>query len=169
MEPSEKMIKAAADAYWGAGVEHAPMALEHMRETLVAALAELPGEPVAKQSRYKLSDGSWSEWKEGHAILPFKLDTEKETRVLYAATPAPAVVVKALQWGVTSYGMPEVFSVVGVYRINEAWSGGLAVVFKNTVLVGSDGRSNFATVEQAKSAAQADFDLRIRSALEDSK
>lgn len=34
---SEKMIKAAADAYWGSGVEHAPMALEQMRETLVAA------------------------------------------------------------------------------------------------------------------------------------
>lgn len=73
--------------------------------------------------------------------------------------------VKQLEWGSTSYGRPEVHSVVGVYRINEAWDGGWTVTAKGEVLRASDGRANFATLEAAKAAAQADYETRIISAL----
>jgi len=75
------------------------------------------------------------------------------------------IAIKPLEWGSTSYGRPEVNSVVGVYRINEAWNGGWSLTFKNEMLRESDGRSNFATIDAAKAAAQVDFGQRIRSAL----
>jgi len=80
-------------------------------------------------------------------------------------TDRPAI--KPLEWGKTSYGTPEANSVAGVYRINSAHNGGWSVVFKTDVLRDSDGRTNFATVEAAKAAAQADYASRIRSCLID--
>lgn len=75
------------------------------------------------------------------------------------------VEVKALEWGETSYGSPEAYSVVGVYRLNRAGGGGWSVSIKSEVLHDSDGRTNFATVEAAKAAAQADYEQRVLSAL----
>ncbi len=75
------------------------------------------------------------------------------------------VQVKPLEWGKTSYGAPEVHTVVGIYRINEAINGGWAAVARGGVLRGGDGRTNFATLDSAKAAAQADYDSCIRSAL----
>ncbi|RWN33449.1 hypothetical protein [Mesorhizobium sp.] len=78
--------------------------------------------------------------------------------------PVP-VVVKGLEWGTTSYGTPEVHTVVGVYRINNALNGGWSVVIGREILREESGRENFATVEAAQAAAQADYEARIRSAL----
>ena len=78
------------------------------------------------------------------------------------------VVVKALDWGETSYGRPEASTVVGVYRIYESVSGGWSASrggLHADVLKDKDGRKNFATLDAAKAAAQADYETRIRSAL----
>lgn len=80
-------------------------------------------------------------------------------------TDRPAI--KPLEWGETSYGTPEVNTVVGVYRLNRAGDGGWRVSVKSEVLFDSDGRTNFATIEAAKAAAQSDFESRIRSCLLD--
>lgn len=80
-------------------------------------------------------------------------------------TDIPAI--KPLEWGETSYGTPEVNTVVGVYRLNRAGDGGWRVSVKSEVLFDSDGRTNFATIEAAKAAAQSDFASRIRSCLLD--
>lgn len=80
-------------------------------------------------------------------------------------TDRPAI--KPLFWGETSYGTPEVNTVVGVYRLNRAGDGGWRVSVKSEVLFDSDGRTNFATIEAAKAAAQQDYERRIRSCLLD--
>ncbi|WP_201269097.1 hypothetical protein [Sinorhizobium meliloti] len=80
-------------------------------------------------------------------------------------TDRPAI--KPLVWGETRYGTPEVNTVVGVYRLNRAGDGGWRVSVKSEVLFDSDGRTNFATIEAAKAAAQSDFASRIRSCLLD--
>jgi len=93
---------------------------------------------------------------------------ENENIQLAAFAPAEPVTVKPLEWGKTSYGAPEAFSVVGVYRINEAVNGGYAVVFgglRGRALSGPDGRTNFADLDGAKDAAQAHFGQAINSAL----
>ena len=80
--------------------------------------------------------------------------------------PQPQKVeVKPLKWGKTSYGTPEVFSVVGVYRINSAHNGGWIALRNKEVLPGPDGRNNYATVDLAEAAAQSDYERRIISAL----
>jgi len=76
------------------------------------------------------------------------------------------VKVKALEWGSTSYGTPEVFTDVGVYRIVSAWNGGWSLTWNNSSILDSDGRSNFPTQEAAKAAAQADYEARVRSAID---
>lgn len=77
--------------------------------------------------------------------------------------------VKPLVWSVTSYGKPEVITIVGAYRINEAFSGGWAVSvggLRGRTLKTADGRGNFANIEAAKAAAQADYEARILSTLD---
>jgi len=91
-----------------------------------------------------------------------RVDVAKRLRA--ALRPGP--VIKPLVWGKTSYGTPEVYSVVGVYRINNAVNGGFTVVAGNLVLTDTDGRSNFPTMEAAKAAAQAHYEQRILSAFE---
>lgn len=81
---------------------------------------------------------------------------------------APAhggVMVKPLQWGKTSYGRPEVETVIGVYRVFEHVSGGWAATFKTSNLVDAHGRKNFATEEEALSACEVNYERRILSAL----
>lgn len=73
--------------------------------------------------------------------------------------------INPLEWGKTSYGTPEAHSVAGVYRINHAGNGGWSVVFKTEVLRAGDGRTNFATLDDAKAAAQRDYETRIMSAI----
>lgn len=86
----------------------------------------------------------------------------------HVAPKAEAVTVKPLEWGETSYGNPEVTTIVGVYRINESMAGGWSVVAGKLILKTSDGRVNFPTKDAAKAAAQADYEARILSAIDTS-
>lgn len=113
----------------------------------------------------RLSDDDHTAWC---AYDPERMNAYIRICAALYASPAPAgepVGIKALEWGKTSYGTPEVNTIVGVYRLNGAWSGGWSVNIKSEVLRDSDGRTNFATVDAAKAAAQADYEARIRSAL----
>ncbi|MBB2698903.1 UNVERIFIED_ORG: hypothetical protein GGI66_003580 [Rhizobium esperanzae] len=92
-------------------------------------------------------------------------DAMMAERLKSQPTPATQYVVKPLDWAETSYGTPEVYSVAGVIRLNQAANGGWSVSIKGEVLRDSDGRTNFATLEKAKAAAQADYERRILSAL----
>lgn len=76
-----------------------------------------------------------------------------------------AVKVKSLAWGETSYGTPEVHTVVGIYRIVHAGNGGWSANTKSEVLRDSDGRTNFATLDKAKAACQTHYEHCILSAL----
>lgn len=92
-----------------------------------------------------------------------------QAALAHAPAPQPGgVKVKALEWGNTSYGTPEIYSVVGVYRINHAENGGWTAVHNKEVIRSRDGRTNFPTVEAAKAAAQADYERCILSALDPS-
>jgi hypothetical protein len=77
--------------------------------------------------------------------------------------------VKAIEWGTTSYGKPEAFTVAGTYRVYESVSGGWSASrggLHGQVLEVGDGRTNFATLDEAKAAAQADYTARILSAID---
>ena len=83
--------------------------------------------------------------------------------------------VKPLEWGLTNYGskMPEAYPVVGsVYRIVRSSSGGYNCskggLSSRSVLT-YDGRTNHATIQDAKDAAQDDYERFILSALEQHK
>ena len=73
--------------------------------------------------------------------------------------------VKPLVWGLTSYRMPEVECVLGTYRISGARDYGFNCHIGRKALEMSDGRTNFATIDDAKAAAQADYTRRILDAL----
>ena len=77
--------------------------------------------------------------------------------------------VKPLEWGLTCQ-MAEAYPVVGsVYRIVRSSSGGYNCnkggLSSRSVLT-YDGRTNHATIQDAKDAAQADYERLILSALE---
>lgn len=89
---SEKILEAARKAILA---DHNPYTKDGLSAILTAALAELPGEPVAWQWRSRIKGGAWDAWESGRygqEIPPFM---EVEEGPLYAAPPAPAVVVKA--------------------------------------------------------------------------
>lgn len=96
MEPSEKMIEAAADAY-DASIQMQPR--EHTQAlyyALTAALAELPGDPAAA---YTIDHTGCEHLSRDVAnirrIAAVGAKGSLEVVLLYAAPPAPAVVVKA--------------------------------------------------------------------------
>lgn len=74
--------------------------------------------------------------------------------------------VKPIAWGKTSYGTPEAKTVFGFYRVNRAANGGHSVCIGRRVLSREDGLTNFPTEQEAKDAAQSDFDGLALSALE---
>ncbi|WP_376711093.1 DUF551 domain-containing protein [Pseudochrobactrum lubricantis] len=105
--------------------------------------------------------------QEFHENSPKRSYDENIKASLAAALPhlsAPcAVEVKKLDWSETSYGTPEVFTEVGVYRIEHAHDGGWSLRRNNKAIADDDGRRNFADQQKAKAAAQADFERRILS------
>lgn len=109
-----------------------------------------------------------------HIANTWRDHIEDARAILRAASitpPAPErskeeVGVKALVWGKTSYGRPEVETIVGVYRVFEHIDGGWAATLKTFNLVDSHGRKNFATEAEAIAAVEADYEQRILSALE---
>lgn len=104
-------------------------------------------------------------WSDDQIVSYAQACVRAASRVRPAGEP---VAIKPLVWKTTSYGRPEATSVVGTYRIVEAFNGGWAVVFgglHGRALKAMDGRENFATIDEAKAAGQAHFDAAIRSAL----
>lgn len=63
--------------------------------------------------------------------------------------------VPDLVWGTTSYGKPECYINNSVYRIVGAMSGGYNLSFGRHVIRAEVARSNFATEQSAKAAANA--------------
>ncbi len=133
-----------------------------VREIQAAALALLPGEPVAWEVAETLPSGT-RRWQvvehENHARkLAAKL--EADVRPLYVA-PAPLpVAVKALEWVQNAYDY-EIYSaksVVGFYTVQKVGKWEFLPTF-------GPGKSGFDNDDQAKAAAQADYEARIRSAL----
>lgn len=126
-----------------------------------------PSEDVLAHATYILS-----EWLNNSAPLGERRYREPARALLKFATliatrlrDGAGVIVKPLRWGQTSYGRPEVCTVVGAYRINAAMNGGWSVSAGRRMLSDGDGRQNFPTVDAAKAAAQRDYERRIRSAL----
>lgn len=75
------------------------------------------------------------------------------------------VYIKPLEWTKSTSGEAEVVSIVGVYRIQAAWNGGYSVTRSKNSLYLPDGRTNFPTIEDAKAAAQVDYEKIVRSVL----
>ncbi len=156
-----EMIEAARKAYVTELPETALYPSEFaMRAALEAALALLPGEPVA-----------WLWLNDGLEQLTFGNRKPVDNATPLYAAPAPQpVAVKALEWKETtddtgrhasaitrigSYDAFELrFRVRGELRIKYGWSGHWL-----------NGDRDAESFEAAKAAAQADYEARIRSAL----
>ncbi|ASW06257.1 hypothetical protein CKA34_10425 [Rhizobium sp. 11515TR] len=107
--------------------------------------------------------GEWSEWRDGPANFGPDVGFKWEERALFAS-PAPLpVAVKALEW-VLGYhdnyersenadGIGGFYHVRHLLRENRIW------------LVRNKTETIYPTVAEAKAAAQADYETRIRSAL----
>lgn len=76
-----------------------------------------------------------------------------------------ATIVKPLKWGETSYGRPEVETIVGVYRVFEHVSGGWGATRNRHNLFDGYGRQNFATETEAVTACENDYERLIVSTL----
>ncbi len=74
-------------------------------------------------------------------------------------------IIPPMEWGETSYGLPECKTIAGVYRIQRATNGGYTVTSGRSVLRASDGRSNFPSIEAAQAAASDDLAVQILAAL----
>lgn len=149
---------------------------------LEAALSA--AEPVARQYRAESSEGAtgwrtvdddhykhWQELELRHpGIVTFHY------RDLYAAPPAPSVAVKALEWKrsgwVEAFSQPEGIGVWYSISSIKPVHGDGEPPFSCRVLWGvpnqTEGRylgEGFQSVAEAKAAAQADYEARIRAAL----
>jgi hypothetical protein len=133
-------------------------------EALVYGKAALSADLGISYTTFSTEDG-WGRTNDKAEQLR-RIEAAIETRVAFAkAGGAAAVIVKPLEWGSTSYGRPEAKSVIGVYRINGAMSGGWSVTAGARLLQDHDGRENFATMGAAKAAAEADYTARILSVI----
>ncbi|WP_319520147.1 hypothetical protein [uncultured Martelella sp.] len=74
---------------------------------------------------------------------------------------APLVSVLPMEWGETSYGAPEAVTALGIYRIQDAWSGGYTVDIGRRILRPPNGLTNSPTIEEAKALAFADYERHI--------
>lgn len=157
MTVSEKAI-AAAWATWhsrhGGKLGPGPA----FREAIEAAIA-VDAEAANNDVMPTIEDCHKMAAQVGMRFVPYTLSEPAP------ASAAEPVKVKPLEWGNTSYATPEAFSIVGAYRIVAGWSGGWSASIGKSVLACPDGRTNHATVDDAKAAAQADFERRVRSAI----
>jgi hypothetical protein len=100
------------------------------------------------------------------AIIGNPLNDDQLSRIIRAyldrSSSNEAVAVKALEWDELSRVLSEAASVCGVYRVK--FDGTMFILF----LYGSGVLGEYPTRDEAKAAAQADLETRIRSALEPS-
>lgn len=130
-------------------------------DAIEAALsaAEPVGEIAGQQGRYWMrAEGRWSNWFDITFNTWLPEQGVREVRNTYAAPPAPSVVVKALEWkdvrGDGSFAASTVFGLLYIAS-GKAWG------FRNY----PDQYPVEGGVAEAKAAAQADYEARIRSAL----
>lgn len=126
---------------------------EHVVALHNAALST-DAEPVAWRYRAKGDE----EWRDATLVEPSKDHKHIVSEPLYAAPPAPAVAVKALEWEVGEQVEPlhkaDFYTIEGQYRQGYALH-----------TAGLPGVTWYGSLEEAKAAAQADYEARIRSAL----
>lgn len=173
MNPTTEMIEAARKAYVTELPETALYPSEFaMRAALTAAIALIPGEPVAWQWRQTYA-GRWGNWNDcGLSTtdvqkwrdLAEKLSNEVQVRPLYAA-PAPLpVAVKALEWNGAGNNI-YASTPFGPYAIRHNTTS-LTTFPLELVIPGEKVATQFFYFEdRAKAAAQADYESRILSAL----
>lgn len=159
--------------------------IEKMRAALEAALtaAEPSGEAAGQQGRYWMAnEGRWSNWFDITFNTWVPEPGVREVRNLYAAPPAPSVAVKALEWetdtlmwtrddGVelpaSNYWTAKhhVIGLLPGWEISRFVDERFPKVTRSFVLRSGRNEKEFATLDEAKAAAQADYEGRIRSAL----
>ncbi|TQN55356.1 DUF551 domain-containing protein [Agrobacterium tumefaciens] len=141
---------------------------------LVPVAALSAADPVAWQPRYKQEVidhlRTVSDNVSDYAMTVFQTKEQAEeyghgghqVRALYAAQPAPSAAVKALEWRdepIPPSGETLASSVVGLYCIPHSGDR-FYLRFRDTMTLG-----DYSTLDKAKSAAQSDYEARIRSAL----
>ena len=178
---TDEMIERAAAAMFSHGDEGMWEALSknrrefwrgYAREALEAALSA--AEPVVWQPRYKQDVidhlRTVSDNVSDYAMTVFQTKEQAEeyghgghqVRALYAAQPAPSAAVKALEWRdepIPPSGETLASSVVGLYCIPHSGDR-FYLRFRDIMTLG-----DYSTLDKAKSAAQSDYEARIRSAL----
>jgi hypothetical protein len=115
---------------------------------------EIP-EDVMKAAEYALDQTAWNmvpvnDWDDAVKII---------ARAIMAERDRP-VQIKPLEWFTFDNGECTTASVVGKYDINLL--GGLSYIYFNRA---KTPLAKFDTVKEAKAAAQADYEKRVRSAL----
>ncbi|MGO4316660.1 hypothetical protein [Agrobacterium sp. MCAB5] len=156
MSPDESI-----GAFGGSGQWVELCTVRDMRKLETALPVANPIRWMWEERRFAESD-IWDDMYDDEPPAPHK--QVRNIRPLYAAPPAPpapSVAVKALEWAEGPDGsyMEVSESILGTYRVWEI--NGMACVS----LEGGPGRISGATIPEAKAAAQADYDARIRSAL----
>lgn len=162
---TDEMVENAERVYWDTSND--PEGERDMRAALEAALSA--AEPVGYATEYGvgyLAKKSWS----------FNLSMTKEADdvnnvALYdrPPQPAPSVAVKALEWGEFSTELKRHFqsnTILGQYQI--AYLGEFECWQLYSPQKSATWKENFSrhkSSEEAKAAAQADYEARIRSAL----
>ncbi|NTE87258.1 hypothetical protein [Agrobacterium rubi] len=153
-------------------IHHAMALVAHDQECvkiIYAALstdAEPVGEIAGQQGRYWIGiEGRWSNWFDITFNTWVPEPGVREVRNLYAQPPqiAPAVAVRALEWddrGETIRDRFKAPSILGDYYVAREKSGLFSwrtYLLHGSIIVGN--------ADEAKAAAQADYEARIRSAL----
>ena len=167
-ELREKAVLHSADA------KTAWAECEALREKVAALEAALSAaEPVARQYRAGSTEGKTG-WRmvddEHYAVWEamkkrFPDSVTLQYRDLYAAPPAPSVAVKVLEWDVNdSWNVSK--TVIGTYVVRPC----LATNYIGQWLLRRAQNENsdktlYSSEDEAKAAAQADYEARIRSAL----
>lgn len=163
MRITDEMIKAAMQTVldsvkvpvWGC------MDASDVKQIIKAALST-DAEPMGYVHEFRAT--LKSNWARDFSFTPIsENDYIRNIKAVYAAPTAPSVAVKALEWedrGDTIRDQYKASSVIGDYYVSREKSGLFSYrtyALSGTIIVGN--------AEEAKAAAQADYEARIRSAL----
>lgn len=172
MSPTPEMIEAVMNLTLSSVDLPASECLHErdVREIQAAALALIPGDPVAWQWRQTYA-GRWGNWNDCGLSstdvqkwldLAKELPNEVQVRPLYATSAPLPVAVKALEWDDGNADTPFGSYTVADYGFDDEpewrWT-------FHCYPYGDPDETKHATEEAAKAAAQQDYEARIRSAL----
>lgn len=160
MIPTPEMIEAAIEAYREGTYLDDERVFASVNAIVAAALALLPGEAVAV----------WRKFENGNNYLDIRdkeLFASSNEIELFASTPAPLpVAVKGLEWehlgGDFHRAKAPLF---GNIRIENYGGSEFIVTYSIPGYSDTFTPGKFASADEAKAAAQADYETRIRSAL----